>query len=61
MPEDPLSRIHREFREQCIRNGTYKGIDPASVERGIARWKAECSRPPRKVRHRKHPPKGHAD
>jgi hypothetical protein len=60
--EDPLARIHREYREQCIKNGTYKGIDPASVEREIARWKKEATRPPRKTNsRRKHPPKGHAD
>ena len=60
--EDALARIHRLFREECIRLGTYKGIDQESVKREEERWRKECSRPPRKVsRRRKHPPKGHAD
>lgn len=61
MTEDPLVRMHREYREQCIRQGTYRPVTQGELDRGIARWKAECSRPPRKVRKRKHQPKGTAD
>jgi hypothetical protein len=60
--EDALAKIHREYREECIKLGTYRGVDPQSVEREIARWQKECNRPERKLaRKRKHPPKGHAD
>jgi predicted TIM-barrel fold metal-dependent hydrolase len=60
--EDALARIHREYRDECIKLGVYRGIDPKAVEREIERWKKECSRPPRRPdRKRKHPPVGHAD
>jgi hypothetical protein len=59
--EDPLARIHRKWRERCIRDGVYRGINPADIAREEARWKAECNRPPRPGRKRKYPPKGHAD
>lgn len=63
MTEDPLAKIHREWREKCVKDGTYRGIDPKCVEREVARWRAECARPPKpqKGRKRKHPPKGYAD
>ena len=62
MSEDILARVNRAYREECIKNGTYKGIDPESVKREEERWKKECNRPPRSTgRKRKHPPKGHAD
>lgn len=59
--EDPLARVHREYREECMKAGTYKGIDPRAVEREVARWRAECERKPNPPGKRRKPPKGHAD
>jgi hypothetical protein len=61
MTEDRLAKIHREWREQCIKVGKYRPITNEELDREQARWKAECNRPPRKTTARKHPPKGHAD
>lgn len=62
MTEDPLAKIHRLWREQCIKNGTYRPITQQELDREEARWKAECNRTLRKQpRKRRHPPKGHAD
>lgn len=47
MTEDQLSRIHREFREECIRLGTYRPITDAEIAKEEARWKTECQRPPK--------------
>ena len=61
-PAEILAKIHREYREECIRMGTYKGIDPRSVYREMARHRAECNRPPRTgVKRPKKPPRGTAD
>ena len=62
MTEDPLARIHRRYREQCIRMGTYKPITQEELDREVARWRAICSKKPAvPARKRKYPPKGHAD
>lgn len=59
--EDPLSRTHREYREACIRNGTYRPITQEELDREVARWKAKCKEIGPVKRRRKHPPKGTAD
>lgn len=42
--EDPLARIHREYREECQRLGTYKPIPHEELRAIEARWKAEARR-----------------
>jgi hypothetical protein len=37
--EDPLARIHREYREQCIAAGTYRPMTESELERVEQRWK----------------------
>lgn len=45
--EDRLTAIHRKFRQACIDSGTYRPITEEELEREIARWRAEASRPER--------------
>lgn len=60
--EDPLTRMHRRYKEECIRRGTYKPFTQEEFDREVARWKAICNRQPvLPARKRKHPPKGTAD
>lgn len=60
--EDPLARIHREYRDQCILLGKYRPFSEEELRQAEARHKALCSRPPVvQKRKRKHPPKGTAD
>jgi hypothetical protein len=59
--EDALARIHREYREECIRNGTYRPFTEAELAKEIDRWKAKCKEVNMKAKRRKNPPKGTAD
>lgn len=59
--ECPFARMHREYREQCIKNGTYRPLAEEELRRGISKWKAECERLPKPRGRRRKNPKGTAD
>lgn len=60
MSDDPLARIHREYRKKCAEAGFLRPFTDEEMSRAVDKWKAECSRLPEKKRRRKNP-KGHAD
>lgn len=59
MPEDPLARMHREYREQCIAAGVYRPFTDEELERANQRWKEIATSQPTRTASRKRNPSGY--
>jgi hypothetical protein len=42
--EDPLARIHREYRQQCKEWGTYRPLTESQMAGFAVRWRQESQR-----------------
>lgn len=38
--EDPLAKIHRKWRDQCVKNGTYRPFTEEELQKVLAKWRA---------------------
>jgi hypothetical protein len=45
MREDPLAKIHKTWRDQCIKNGTYRPFTEEELQRVLAKWREIFNRP----------------